>query len=529
MTSRQTRFDRLSSLLPRVYAAQPQGSAVGELLNIMAGALATLDRDLEVVLRDRWFPLSSQVSLDDDYSIPLELLGQGIDIEAQSYELEEPDGARVQRRRLLQAYKRRLALTAEVITSGLTTPRAILVLATIALDTELCPRLKRDRDSTIGRGMRPGTRSHCPGCQGQTNGDCPSKDAKVLDAWVTDNPPTARRLRKGPLSPGETFLVRSHSLYPDLPVITMRAASDAPLVYPAVQNHGTQEVVLYAGNLTVGETLLIRPRVEASEIESFNGHETVGHHPWHTLEPSGRALIIASDGSRDVSEDVYYMRGYAFAGADEDDDSPGLARFATHEDTEEEPRFAALREVIRTPQVRSGEDNWVYRSLTREEVEAIAESDDDDRRKSLRDRLLSGAPDEPSSARAEVTLEWWTRPLATFRLRIPKNPVVRMAEERGVEGQGPLDLLRSSVESARAAGVRAIIDFPEPTRHELQAATEQVAINVHLSWAEPAGAQDRLISVTAGDSYREEATVQDAFGIQGIFDVTRLDWTRLAP
>ena len=52
---------RLLDLLPRVYAAQPRGSAVGTLLDVMAQRLADFDQDLQRVLHDRWVALACGV------------------------------------------------------------------------------------------------------------------------------------------------------------------------------------------------------------------------------------------------------------------------------------------------------------------------------------------------------------------------------------------------------------------------------------------------------------------------------------
>ena len=49
---------RLLELLPRVYAAQPQGSVVGTVIDTLAQALAGFDRDARHVLHDRWVGLA---------------------------------------------------------------------------------------------------------------------------------------------------------------------------------------------------------------------------------------------------------------------------------------------------------------------------------------------------------------------------------------------------------------------------------------------------------------------------------------
>lgn len=53
------RRTRLLDLLPRIYATQPVGSAVGAVIDIMAQVLARLDQDLRRVLHDRWVALAT--------------------------------------------------------------------------------------------------------------------------------------------------------------------------------------------------------------------------------------------------------------------------------------------------------------------------------------------------------------------------------------------------------------------------------------------------------------------------------------
>lgn len=52
------RLRRLLALLPRIYATQTRGSAVGALLDVLAQRLADFDQDLQRVMRDRWVALA---------------------------------------------------------------------------------------------------------------------------------------------------------------------------------------------------------------------------------------------------------------------------------------------------------------------------------------------------------------------------------------------------------------------------------------------------------------------------------------
>ena len=74
---------RLLDLLPRVYAAQPQGSAVGSVIDALAQALAGFDRDARHVLHDRWVGLAyaDADAQEDDGAAALDRLGALLQIE----------------------------------------------------------------------------------------------------------------------------------------------------------------------------------------------------------------------------------------------------------------------------------------------------------------------------------------------------------------------------------------------------------------------------------------------------------------
>jgi hypothetical protein len=75
---------RLLALLPQIYAAQPLGSAVGSLIEVMAQTLSDFDLELKRVLHDRWVALAcglpDQLLADDD-DAALDRLGALLQIE----------------------------------------------------------------------------------------------------------------------------------------------------------------------------------------------------------------------------------------------------------------------------------------------------------------------------------------------------------------------------------------------------------------------------------------------------------------
>ncbi len=86
-------------------------------------------------------------------------------------------------------------------------------------------------------------------------------------------------------------------------------------------------------------------------------------------------------------------------------------------------------------------------------------------------------------------------------------------------------LVRRSVERARAAGVQALLEFPEPVLAEHQPLGDTVRTQATVRWQEPPVAKDAAIRMTAAARQRDHHGVVDTFSFQGLLDETRLDWS----
>ncbi|MCG8422779.1 MAG: hypothetical protein MJE77_33100 [Proteobacteria bacterium] len=494
----RARRERLLGLLPRVFTAQPRHSAVGGVIEVMARALASLDADLQRTLFDRWIALASGDPPAPGAASAVALLGHLV-------------GIRRLRGEATEAYRTRVLVTARVVTRGLTTPRALLSLAVAALGTEPCVHVSAQKDATLGWGMALGTTRRCAVCQGQKKGPCPNAGRRIVEAWITDNPVILRQQTLAGLTPGTALSLANPSLVEDRPVVELRVpvnSSARPVSYPAVQNHDTREVTLYAGTLQPGEVLRVRPAVTEKELAPFDSHDSTGHHPWRVRQPGGSAMVTRPDGSVvDVTANMYYITGIAF-------DDPGEAIFGPLDDGQP-ARFGVLAQQVRTPLVRRATNSWRYRVLTPDDVRAVAGSDAGE--------LADNAPEQPGDTAVRITFTWWVRPPAAFRLRIPKSPWVRQAQlERGA-----LELVRDSIESARAAGVLAVIDFPEPALIEAQPLGDApVGIGAEAGFAEAEPLGDAAPDVQAHAGARDDhALTEESFALLGLFDHTRLDWS----
>lgn len=440
-----------------------------------------------------------------------------------------------------ETYRQRLLVTARVRTGGLATPRALLSLAIADLGAEPCPRLQRRQDSTLAFGMPPGTRKRCGACDGKGQTPCPNQARAVVEAWLTENPSLpashterAPRLRR-------PFAIDNPSLHPDRPVVSLKITGQ-PAAYPAIRSVDSGEITLYAGTVKPDETLVLFPAVTPAEAAPFDGFDAPGHHAWLSAHPAGQALLIGPDGSeRDVSNSIFYLWGNRF-------DDPQSALGAM--------RCGVLDQRVLTPRLQRGSNQWMLLTFAQPDAEfadasttvhtsRFAGHDDvggtsfalldgsisrsDSRYASVLFESFSktdtGSISEETTANAprlSLRLDWMSRPPASYRLRIPKTDWVAAAAARGV-----LKLLRSDVTRATAAGVRAMVDFPEPPRREaVQPGDTLAAITTGQQWTEDAAPADGGLHTGLGlGSQERHEPGEGRFSMRVVFDTTRLDWS----
>lgn len=621
MSDPRRRRERLLQLLPRIYTAQPERSAVAAVIGGLAASLARLDDGLTRVQYDRWVGLASTRRQDADNASAVEQLGQLLQVARlpprlnhAGYDRPSPDRLEIRfdhsaprdealteligegwRRprngrppldpaealgalfpgltfalgndefnlsvttdsaagadRLApflavldpepgETYRQRLLVTARVRTGGLATPRALLSLAIADLGAEPCPRLLRRQDSTLAFGMPPGTRKRCSACGGKGDMACPNRSTAVVEAWLTENPSlpanhaeSAPRLRR-------PFAISNPSLHPDRPVLSLKI-TEQPAAYPAIRSIDTGEITLYAGTVKPGETLVLYPAVTPAEAAPFDGFDAPGHHAWLSAHPTGQALLIGPDGTeRDVSHSIFYLWGNRF-----DDPQSSLGAM----------RCGVLDQRVLTPRLQCGSNQWMLLTFAQPDAEfadatttvhtsRFAGHDDaggtsfalldgsisrsDSRYASILFESFSktdtGTASEETTINAprlSLRLDWMARPPASYRLRVPKSGWVSAAAARGA-----LKLLRSDVTRATAAGVRAMVDFPEPPRREdVMPADGLSAVALAQRWTEDAAPTDGALQTGLGLSSQERHEPGEGrFSMQVVFDTTRLDWS----
>ncbi len=612
---------RLQDLLPRVYAAQPQGSAVGAVLDAMAQTLADFDTQAQRTLHDRWVALACGVPgvAPDDEQAALDRLGAllqierlparirhqgpaetrqaddgtislavqfasagdrddalrllsappqlsvypaptgrivGLTVRTGSDALElvfgsEPDAAPevspsplATLMQLLvpeptEAYRQRLQITQTVTGRGLTTLRALLSLAIADLGAEPCPKFHRDLDATVGRAVALGSRKRCAACDNPAL-PCP-KDA-VFDAWITEQPTQMAtwQVAKAPLR--QVLTVTNDSLIADRPELTISA--DRPVSFPAIQSLSSGEIVLYAGDLQVGYSLRLLPQLTAEEAAAAISHDRPVSHDWLQRSPRGRAELIetASGKVQDVSDAVFYLWGNRFDDAGSPFGGVGVDGM----------RFGVLEQAVRSPLLGPGDNDWkfiafaapVYRfdaptsRLAGVATDVAAHfalldqniATSDAKFAALLFRVLESsnavaAGDGDSGPVFSLSAQWVARRPFMFQLRVPKNAWVEAADLRGATA-----LLSADIERARPVGVRALVDFPEPTFREVQEPDEATPIlSIADRWAEDASPADAPIGIAArsGGWTESHEPGEGRLSIGALWGVTRFDYSVL--
>lgn len=528
MADTRFRRRRLLNLLPRIFAEQGESTVVATVIEAMAAGLADLDESIIRTQRDHWVDFATADTDNGEAPGALERLGTLLGIPKLNGESVED-------------YRQRLPMTARVLTRGLTSPRSLLELAVVTLGAELCPRLLYVKDAILGFGFPLGTLRNCPNCQSNNESSCPNMEKRVLDAWITENPPQRRTFKPlTPLQAGGRFILDNLSLTEDVPEIRIQAL-DTPVQYPFIQNRATGEIILYAGIINLGEVLSVWPLISAEEVLNFDSYDGEINHNWFRQYPMGSAVLIGVDGSiQSVDTKIYFLTGSMFPPEKIAADAQDAPRFATTQATEgvrfadalsqgscfdttavfadtndsKGACFGGSNQRIRSPRVRSGHDEWMYGVYTQQDIKAIAGDNVG--------ALLDNAPVSAGNAQVALSLSWWVRLPASFRMNIPRSAWIGKAETRGATNQ-----VVHWIQQAKAAGVLALVDFPEQALRESHTLLENEKIHTRQRWQESLLIEDNTPGFGLHSINQENQNLSEgALSWQGVFDTTRLDGSR---
>lgn len=491
------------------------------------------------ILRRHWNELGSGDDSQSEASDALSRLGRLFGITRIKRRHKQTVATRdgyidiIEIREEIEAFRQRIQRTAYILGNGLTSPKALLELTLTTLGAETCSQTLIDQDTVTAYGIPLGMRKRCTVCNSGAKGPCPNAKQWLLKASITDNPLVHQVWKPAaPLRPGgDPFRVANSSLVYAVPELQLKAAGNSTIHYPFLQNRDTGEIMLYAGEINPGEVLSLRPQVDPEECKPFMSHEGVNVYPWRRQYPSGLAVVTGTDGAvRDVSTKICFLTGTRFPDADVAPDATDAPRYAALDDAEgirfadalnqgdafgtakfDDSHFGSSGQRVRMPRLRPGQDRWVYGIYTQEQVKGIVGNNPGE--------LLENAPMQADDIPAEITFSWWRRPPALFRLTIPKNDWVVRADERGA-----LDRLTGFIQKARAAGVTALISFPEPTQREHHPISDQAGLNLKHKQQEHHRLNESSLEWHGQLSYKEtQALSEGTLSWRGVFDVTRLD------
>lgn len=487
----RTRHERLRALLPRVYATDPRTSVLGALLDVLGDELRSFDRATERAQRDKWLTTAEappEVATNGTIALdrepwPLEHLGALLDLLRQPWEVDE------------EAYRRRVALLARLVTTGLATPRSILMFTVTALGAEPCPALEREDDATVALGFPADRVARCRTCRGGRElptEPCPWRAEHTLSAGLVDNPRIQLRVSRTSViaeaDSSGTIRFESNSLFSDRPALEVTVATTptppaGTLVVPSFRSRQTRERIVVLHALAPGQTLSILP------VSPHDPSVAPHRQRWVDRPPAGNpsAPEVHIDGVLAPDVPVILFRDDGFDAARFDvsafGDDGGVQTFDDAlfdvASFDYDPTHGALE--VTTPAVVPGVNTWDYVPLGLDDVLLALER--------LPPEVPAPAAPAIGSASLQpvaVRLRWWSRPAALFALRIPPTAAVL-----DVAAKGGAQYLRRMVERVRPVGVTALIEFPLPAfRDVLDPADTEVLVEIEVP---PTGSFDATV------------------------------------
>jgi hypothetical protein len=398
----------------------------------------------------------------------------------------------------IEAYRRRIRQTVSLLGVGATNPQALLRLAITTLGAEVCGRMRREHDTWIGYGLPPGRADQgCLVCasfaEGASSGQHPvSAPPRCPLAWfevrLIDNPLRAQRVIRD--LGGGADQCAMEVLHPSIsetwPSILIEATHGS-IENLVLENRASGEQLLFADTLSQGQQLRILPSVvDPQDLMATN--EPIDPYPWRQHFPEGCAQLGDQKKTvpTDVSIKMWLFSGSRFAGNEDSIpayDVPrfGYARFgfATSMVRNEismldracfgSLRLGPLSASVQVPRLVPGVNVWRYASYGKGSLST--------------ESLLARSPLEQAPG-CTVSLEWWSRPPASFRLEVEPiqeqggGPWLRRAERIGALAE-----LRRQVERIRPAGVRAEVRLVEALPEDRLAIDERpFDLAVSASW-----------------------------------------------
>lgn len=433
----------------------------------------------------------------------------------------------------IEAYRRRIQQTVRLLGEGASNPQALLRLAILTVGAQPCGRpMQKLHDTWIAHGVPPelelrGCRD-CSQAAGPDSRRCPLAwfEARLIDSPLQQNSLTCS-LGGGASCELEVF---HQSLGEALPELTITAGTEAAITNPVLENRATGEQLLFAGTIPNEQQLRLQPEVGDAQ-RLLETSEPIDPYPWRRQFPNGQALLGSAQ--TDVHSQMWLLSGSRFAG-DPDSGTPnteaarfdaakfgGITQMQTGDNVLGIGRLGRMRlgplsATVQVPRLMPGRNLWRYATY------------DNGSAWSPEELLRQKPADSPPPC--TVSLTWWSRPPASFRLELePLGDPGGAAWMDQAERMGALAELQRWVQRLRPAGVRAEVGFLRPNLLDSQPLDEQpLALSVAHAWRETQSLADAALTLLASGQLAEPHALGDGQPAWGaVLDVCRFDWAYL--
>ncbi|HRI66528.1 MAG TPA: hypothetical protein PK156_19905 [Polyangium sp.] len=455
------RADRMIARLPRLLQA---GTNIRTILKTLGADFDIMEQATRRLLESRWYMLARGFEADAELDVKaLSDLGA----------IGALFNLRPARGESADYFRRHLTELAQLHLSGLSRAKSLLHLVSFAYLAEQPPKIEVGEAHAIGRFQVP---------------DGVDKEGKTqfrnLEVELVDNPLSSTSASFLEVGANQQMAMVNGGLEQAYPSIEIKA-SQGPIQWPILHHEESGFDLIFLGRLEKDQTLSIRDGEEPLVDGSFT---------------TGRLLV--SNPTR-------------FAGSILD---PRVFHFNSPD-----ARFSICKVTNRSLPLHLGENRWVYRTLSRSELNAYIGHDEN------LVQYVEQTREEAGSPAADIVFQWLEVTPAAFELRIPADYVpphyrTKNGDVVVLDYVSFFRDIRAALEYGRAAGVRATVAFSLDLQPEVVTMSENFAMTVDLALSENEPMVDHppsfIGSVELVDSFQEPTEHLD-FG--GIFNRTRFD------
>ena len=382
-------------------------------------------------------------------------------------------------------FRQRLGKYVHIHREGLGSARSILRLAALTYRAKSDPQIEWEGNIAVAR---------------FTVADGDGK--RTLRLELEENPIEPSCITFEKMIPGKSYSMTNHTLDAAAPglILTTDQSLDRIISVPMLIHKESGIRILYVGKISSGAELHLQSDGPPLLLRN------------DALQTGGRCF----DGDNSVFDTPEGKYGVRFGGPRVLMTGQG-SRFNETETTFGSARFAAFSDQLNFPCLQPGKNNWIYRTVKKEELQSYLTGRSD------REELLKNASSDDGPP-IDLTLSWQGRRPACFSLRIPGDYVPPFMENfKQLQAA-----LNGMLLYGRAAGVQARLepvlwfrdrlhmeDRPGMTETDLSISGEPDNINLDEMMKPPALSLD----------FNDQLLPAERMATSGIFNNARLDYT----